>query len=148
MTGVYDCLLILLFILRSSRSEANYFSLLADLWKQAQENQLDDVHDQVLVNERVREQTQGVLDIFSHRRNVIRRKVLPAHKRRHKLNNDSRALASNSERLVIARRHACRPESVVWENGTPDRLQGRRQQGGVQHARCKRVGEESVSWFD
>jgi hypothetical protein len=118
--------------------------LLADLWEQAQENQLDYVHDQVLVDERVREETQGVLDIFSHSCNVIRRKVLPAHERRHKLNNDSRALASNSDGLVIRGRHACRAESVVWENGTPNRLQGRRQQGGVQHARCNGVREQSV----
>jgi hypothetical protein len=119
-------------------------SLFADLWEQAQEDQLDYVHDQVLVNERVREEAQGVLDIFSHSCNVIRRKVLPAHEGWHKLDNDSRTLASDSDGLVVRGRHACRAESVVWENGTPNRLQSRRQQGGVQHARCDGVREQSV----
>jgi hypothetical protein len=123
-------------------------SFFTNLWEEAQEDQLDYVYDQVPVNERVREQTQGVLDIFSHCCDVIRRKVLPTHERRHKLDNDSRTLTSNSDGLVIGGRHACRAESIVWENGTPDRLQGRRQQGGVQNTRCNGVREESVNWFE
>jgi hypothetical protein len=147
---VYMIVLLILFYLNLFAAQGCKRSTLlpADLWEQAQEDQLDYVHNQVLVNERVREETQGVFDIFSHNFNVIRRKVLPAHERRHKLNNDSRTLASDSNGLVIRGRHACRAESVVWENGTPNRLQGRRQQGGVQHARCNGMREQSVNWFE
>jgi len=120
-------------------------SLLADLREQTQENQLDDIHDQVLVDERIREQIQRHLDIASHGRNVIRRKVLRAHVRRHNLDDDSRALAPDGKDLVIGRWHARRAERVIWEDGTPNRLQGRRQQGGVQRASVEGVRKQSVS---
>ena len=90
-TGVYDFLLFFFFIhsffsnhfclhSRGQNRSRLYLtrpvSLFTDLREQAQENQLDYVYDQVLVDERIREQIQRVLDIALHGRKVICRKVL------------------------------------------------------------------------
>lgn len=50
--------------------------LLANLREKTQEDQLDYLDDKVLVDERVREQVQRILDVASHGRNVTCRKVL------------------------------------------------------------------------
>jgi hypothetical protein len=96
--------------------------LLANLREQAQEDQLDDTHYQMLIDERVREQVQRVFDIASHERNVICRKVLGAHIRRHNLYDDSCALAPDGQDFVIRGWHARRAERVIWEDGTTNGL--------------------------
>ena len=150
-TDVYDFILFLhliLFYLRfheEAESARDFqLSLLANLREETQEDQLDYLDNKVLVDERVREQVQRILDIASHGRNVTCRKVLRAHIRRHNLDDDSRALSPDGDDLVIGRWHARRAERVIWEDGTPNGLQGRRQQGGVQHASVEGVREQSV----
>ena len=119
-------------------------SLLANLREETQEDQLDYLDDEMLVDERVREQVQRILDVASHGRNVTCRKVLRAQVRRHNLDDDSRALSPDGDDLVIGRWHARRAERVIREDGTPNGLQGRRQQGGVQHASVEGVREQPV----
>ena len=119
-------------------------SLLANLREETHEDQLDHLDDKVLVDERIREQVQRILDVASHGRNVTCRKVLRAQVWRHNLDDDSRALSPDGDDLVIGRWHARRAERVIWEDGTPNGLQGRRQQGGVQHASVEGVREQSV----
>jgi hypothetical protein len=114
-------------------------ALLANFRKQTQEYQLDDIDDEVLVEVRVGKQIQSAFHIVSHERYIARRKVYRADVWWDGFDDHSRTLAFDGDDFVLRRRHARRAESVIGEDGAPDRVQG-----GWEYCRVQHTGGEGV----
>jgi hypothetical protein len=108
-------------------------AFLANFRKQTQEYQLDDIDDEVLVEVRVGKQVQSAFHIVSHERHIARGKVYRAGVWWDGFDDHSRTLALDGDDFVLRWRHARRAESVIGEDGAPDRVQGRWEYCRVQH---------------
>lgn len=115
--------------------------LLGNLREQAQDYQLHNLDDKVLVEIRIREQAQGILHVFLRNSKVIRREELGTNVRRDDFDDGARTLAPDGDDLVFGRRHACWAEGIVGEDGAAYGLQGWRQEGWIEDASVDVVGE-------
>lgn len=106
--------------------------LLCDLGEQAQDYQLGDFDDEMLVDISIGEQIERILHLLPRRIDVSGREKLDPNIRRHDLNNRACALAPDGDDFVFGWRHACWAEGVVGKDGAADGLQGGRQERWIE----------------